>query len=174
MTDVSQAVCIYYTALSKLTVFCRFLSALYSCSINIIYSLQYWSLKLAIISWSISYYIEVVFRGSYTIRTCKRPYKPLTNYTASSWPEKLSINRRTFLPLLSILLLSYYCRRIRWSRTTECVVFCLRSWELGPWKLWLYTPRNITWLCPWNSPRWATDSPHHTISIPYILALLSI
>jgi hypothetical protein len=55
----------------------------------------------------ISYYSDIVLGGSHAIRTFKRPYKPLTNCTASSWPEKLSINSKTFLFLSRILLLSY-------------------------------------------------------------------
>ena len=107
MTTDSLATYIYNTTFNKLIVFCEFRPALYSCSINVTYSLWYYNLKLVIIPWSISCYTDVVFGGSYKIRIFERPYILLTNCTLSSWLEKLSINSRTFLLLLCILLLSY-------------------------------------------------------------------
>lgn len=107
MTDVSQAAYVHYTALSKLIVFRGFLLDSYSRNINVVHSLRCWSLKLAIIPWSIGCQADVVFGGSHATWTCERLCKPPNNCTASSWPEKLSINNRTFLPSLRNLLLIY-------------------------------------------------------------------
>ena len=93
-------------AFSTVTVLKGSLSASY---IRIIFAtncLRYWSLKFAITPWSIGCQWEVVFRGSYSIRTFKRPCFPPTNCTPTSWPEKLSNNSKTFLPCIFILLFS--------------------------------------------------------------------